>query len=686
MLGWFARRGWYAIVVAGGCSSAADSSLFESGGESGTEITGTASEGDTEGPNATGPADTTGDSAGESGEGDGADDSDSTGGAPADEACEGVECGNGNCASPDGLTPQCMCDPGYAAVGLSCVACEEHAPDATLDIPVMTGAIDFTVGGLVPPKSDYEDATLWLRNRNSGDAVLLGNTHDDGPFPFSVVRGEYDVYYEHESGGTVLPRNRKAVVGHLFPEDSGTIALDVPVVHVQGAITIDGQVPPDSSYDSGRLWLRNLDSGDEVLLGDTHEGTIDVRVMPGEYALHYALQAGGTNVPLNRDAHLYDVKVAAGDPETPMQLDVAIDTVAVNGAITIGGQVPPASAYENGRIRLVGVGGADEIVLGETRDAAFEARVVPGTYEVIYERIAGSTMVPANMRAYLNTIALDSDGEMPIDVPVVSLAGAFTINDAPPPVDPGDDGLVTLRTDAGDAVVLGNTHDGGYARRVVPGYYDVYYGQDQSAGGVPTNTNARVLVALDANLDQDALDIDIGKITVSGSILVDGMTPPTSDYDDGHIYLRDIETGDSALLASTRAGQFTAAVVPGLYDIVYVVETPGPELPINAAAVLDTIDVSQQAEFDVEVDVVALGGAITIDGATPPATSLEAGLLALRDARTGDELLLGSTASGGFAQPVTPGDYLVFYRVQQSSGEVPLNSNANLGCWTLSGK
>jgi hypothetical protein len=173
---------------------------------------------------------------------------------------------------------------------------------------------------------------------------------------------------------------------------------------------------------------------------------------------------------------------------------------------------------------------------------------------------------------------------------------------------------------------------------------------------------------------------------VSGNILVEGMEPTTSDYDDGHIYLRDIETGDSALLASTRAGQFTAAVVPGLYDIVYVVETPGPELPINAAAVLDTIDVSQQAEFDVDVDVVALAGAITIAGATPPATSLESGVLALRDARTGDELLLGSTASGGFAQPVTPGDYLVFYRVQQSSGEVPLNSNANLGCWTLSSK
>jgi hypothetical protein len=511
MLGWFARRGWYAIVVAGGCSSAADSSLFESGGDSGSDPSGTASESDTDDPsNVTGPGgDTTG--AGESGEGDGADTADSTtGGEPADEACEGIDCGNGSCASPDGLTPQCMCDPGFAAVGLSCIACEPHAAEATLDIPVMAGAIELTVGGLVPPKSDYEDATLWLRNRDSGDAIRLGNTHDDGPFAFSVVRGDYDVYYEHESGGTVLPRNRKAVIGHLVPDDGGTIAIDVAVVHVQGAITIDGETPPASTYDTGRLWLRNLMTGDEVLLADTHDGTIDVRVVPGDYALHYALQAGGEHVPINHDAHLYDVTVAAGDPETPMVLDVAIDTVAVSGAITIAGQVPPQSAYENGRIRLVGGNGADEIVLGETRDGAFEARVVPGTYDVVYERIAGSSMVPANTRAVLNTIAVYSDGAMPIDVPVVSLAGAFTINDAPPPVDPGDDGLVTLRTGSGDAVVLGNTHDGGYARRVVPGYYDVYYGQDQSAGGVPTNTNARVLVGLDASSDQDTLDIDIG--------------------------------------------------------------------------------------------------------------------------------------------------------------------------------
>jgi hypothetical protein len=558
-------------------------------------------------------------------------------------------------------------------------------PDAPLDVPVMAGTIELTVGTLVPPKTDYEDATLWLRNRDSGDAIFLGNTHDDGPYPFSVVVGEYEVYYEHESGGSLLPTNHKAIIGHLTPDDlaGGPVAIDVDVVHVQGEITIDGQVPPATGYDSGRLWLRNLDSGDEVLLGATHEGVIDVRVIPGSYALHYELVAGGDNVPVNHDAYLYDVEVASGDPETPMLLDVDVATVLLSGPITIASQTPPATAYENGRLRLVGGEGKDDVVLGETREGEFSARVVPGTYDVIYERIAGSTMVPANTRATLSTIYAKTDGPMPIDVPVVALAGAFTINDAPPPADPEDDGLVTLRTAGGDAVVLGNTHDGGYTRMVVPGYYDVYYGQDQSSGGVPSNTNARVLVGLDASVDQDQLNIDIGKVTVSGSIMVDGMTPPNSDYDDGHIYLRDIETGDSALLASTRAGSFTASVVPSLYEVVYVVETPGPELPINAASVLATIDTASQQQFDVNVDVVALAGAVTIAGATPPQTSLESALLALRDARTGDELLLGSTASGSFAQPVTPGDYLVFYRVQQSSGEVPLNTNANLGCWTL---
>ncbi len=682
MLGWLARRWWCACVLGLGCSSAGDSAVFESAGE-------TADDSDTGDPEstATAPSDTDASGADTTGaegsEGGNAETAEDSGDAP--EACNGVDCGDGSCESPDGVTAQCMCDPGFAAVGLACVPCEAHAADQDLDIQVMRGAIELTVGGLVPPKTDYEDATLWLRNRNSGDAVLLGNTHDDGPYPFAVVRGEYDLTYEHESGGTVLPSNRKAVVAHLTPKelDSGeTLAIDVPVVHVQGAITIDGAAPPDTSYDSGRLWLRDLQTGDSVLLADTHAGVIDARVVPGDYALHYSLQAGGDAVPANHDARLWEVQIAAGDPDAPMVLDVDIPTVALDGPITIAGQTPPTSAYENGRLRLVGAGN-DEVVVGETKDGEFSARVVPGSYELVYERLAGSTMVPANQRAVLMPLFLDAGGTMPIDVPVVSLAGAFTINGAAPPVDPGDDGLVSLRTAAGDAVVLGNTHDGGYARLVVPGYYDVYYGQDQSAGGVPTNTNARLPLQLDASKDDDASDIDIGLVNVSGSILVGGATPPTSDYDDGHIFLRDIETGDSALLANTRAGAFAAAVVPGVYDVVYVVDTPGPEVPINAAAVLATVDIAVEPEFDVFVDVVALAGALTIDGAEPPATSLDSGLVMLRDARTGDELVLGATASGGFMQPVTPGDYLVFYRVQASSGAVPLNTNANLGCWTL---
>jgi hypothetical protein len=693
MLGWNARSWWCAGVaaaaLAAGCSSAASDSVFESAGDSsgGAPSSGAASDGD-ESPNDTDPgiADTSG--AGDSAdEGDSSDPSD-TGDAP--EACNDVDCGNGSCESADGVTPQCTCDAGFAAIGLSCVACETHAADAGLDIPTMTGAIELTVAGLVPPKTDYEDATLWLRNRDSGDAVRLGNSHDDGPFAFTVVRGDYEVFYEHESGGEVLPRNRRARVAALSPKDfdgGATVQLDVASVHVHGAITIDGATPPDSTYDTGRLWLRDLGSGDAVLLGDTHEAELDVHVVPGSYALHYELKAGGTAVPSNKDALLYELQIVGvgSDDEggaLEQQLDVDITTVAIDGPITIDGQEPPSTAYENGRLRLVG-GGDDEVVLGETKDGEYAKRVVPGYYEVVYERIAGSTMVPANSRAQLDPVFAERDGSLPIDIPVVSLAGAFTINQDTPPVDPGDDGLITLRTASGDAVVLGNTHDGGYARTVVPGYYDVYYGQDQSAGGVPTNTRARVVTEFDATTDDDARDIDIGLVTVTGTILVAGATPPTSDYDDGHIYLRDIETGDSALLASTRAGAFSAAVVPGIYDVVYVVETAGPELPINAAAVLDTVDVTGDLDFDVDVRVVELGGALSIDGAPPSMEPTDLAIMTLRDARTGDELVLGSTASGLFAQPVTPGDYLVFYRAQASTGMVPLNSNANLGCWTL---
>lgn len=604
---------------------------------------------------------------------------DDTGGDAPDAGCENIDCGSGQCVGADD-GPACMCEDGFAPLGLSCIPCAPPAsPDVELEL--VTGTIRLTVNDLVPPTSEYEDAVLKLRNAVSGDEVLLGNTHD-GDLPVAALPGTYELVYGIDSGGEMLPRNREAVIAKMDLVDEVDEIVNIQVGRLMGAITIAESAPPGSEFDQGNVWLRNAKNGDSVLLGSTMYGTYDVLVLPGEYELHYE-HVVGAGVPANVDALLGKVTVEPLS-DVPAVLDIDVPMVGIAGAITIDGDTPPGSAYENARLSLTDGTPGNVFPLSETRYGAYELNVVPGTYAVVYEWVAGASVVPANARAVLPTI-VDAYPELAaptIDIPVVAMNGVFTLGEdnAPPPADPTDDGNVFLRQ-GGDSVYLGNTAYGAYERLVIPGTYELYFGQDSSRGGVPTNTNA--LIAAEQKFSGGEMDIAIPFVMVDGAITIGGGAPPSSDYDDGHVYLRNPDTLDSVLLANTRESMFSAMVVPGVYDIVYAAETPGDEVPVNAGAVIGSVDVGAQSSFAVDVPVLQAAGKISLDGNAPPVATNDLAFLYLVDAQTLDPVYLGSTAAAGYSRKLTPGDYLVYYRVQQSTGLVPANANANLGCWTL---
>lgn len=149
--------------------------------------------------------------------------------------------------------------------------------------------------------------------------------------------------------------------------------------------------------------------------------------------------------------------------------------------------------------------------------------------------------------------------------------------------------------------------------------------------------------------------------------------------------MRNLTTGDSVLLGNTRQGGYSRRVMPGLYDLVYVVETPGTDVPVNAAAILQSdIDVGPGTQLDIDVPVVTLAGVITLDQAPPPATGEDRARVFLQDVQSDDEILLGSTWAPDFARRLAPGRYLVRYRSELSSGQTPSNRDAAVACYDLS--
>lgn len=677
------RSSWFALVAALALTSACSSADATSDlGEAATD----GAEGST-GSSATGGADSTSDGPADPGSGDetglttGGAGTDGSGGDSedglADILCKDVDCsGAGSCQLVDDA-PVCVCDAGFASIGTDCVRCEPPKSEA-IGLDMAHVELSVTLAQLAPPASALEYGELWLRNRATGDEIALGDTRTP-TVTADVLVGSYDLVYQFVAGQVVAPANRRVRVGVLdVDDDVAAVVIDIPVVHLTGSFSFDGVAAPDSATEHGRVYLRGLATGDEILLGDTRYGGFDRRVVPGEYVIFYEAIAGADIAPVNARAQVGELVVPKSE-----SLDVAIDiaTVEIGGNFSFDGAPAPSSAAENGVVSLAGPGD-DLIVLGETKNGSYQRRVVAGTYDLVYEAKAGFETAPANTRAVFDVLDTSS-GSFDVDVETVAIAGAITVNGQPAPADPTDDGRVFLRHASGDEILLGSTSQGSYQRRVIAGYYELYYAQDTSRVDVPRNSNA-LLGSFDATVGADT-PIDIASIAIDGAITLAGDTPPDSEYQNGHVYLRDIETGDSVLLATTRAAAFAAPVVPGAYEIVYVADHAGGPLPANTGAVIGDVvlDDAPVQSFAIDVPVVALAGPVTLDGATPPAAAADLGNLYLVDARTRDQVYLGTTAEGMYSRQITPGDYLLYYRAAASTGLVPQNSNANLGCWQI---
>jgi hypothetical protein len=586
----------------------------------------------------------------------------------------------GSCVQIHGES-YCECPEGTQWGPEDCGECPViNAAEVTnheIDIEVVTFEGQFLVGGAAPPDSEYDDANLWLENPTTGDRVLLGNTHDQ-EFLVRVTPGIYDVIYAAENFGAVgavMPRNSHVQVDRVALFTPTVDAqINIPVGRVSGAITLNGAAPPDAEYDDASILFRHRATGDEVLVGNTHFGQYDVNLVYGEYDVVYRVETPGPVTPRNDGAVLGEVVVSSDVVGHAVQ----ITSVALQGQFTINDAPPPPSEYDDANIVLESAT-AGTIALGNTHEGSYDVQAIAGTYVLIYAHETGSA-VPQNQRARLDDIEVGVGTPTQVDIPMVELSGVMTINGIAPPDSQFDDGVLRLEAvNSEDRVALGNTHDGSYQVRLIPGAYDVYYSQETSGGTVPDNKHARVSEIV---VDQTGvLDFNVDAVPISGLITFAGGQPPASAYEDGRIYLRNTTTDDAVLLGNTHDGGYSAIVVPGEYAVFYVQEAGG-NVPGNQNALLANVSVGgQMMSHDLDLPVVSLEGTFMVAGAAPPNMPSDGGQVYLRT-QAGDSLLLGDTFAAGFTAKLVAGTYGVYYR-SEASMSMPQNENGRLACMTV---
>jgi len=586
---------------------------------------------------------------------------------PPGDACDPFGCGHGECVLDELGAPRCDCPEGYANIVDMCLPCDEVSDNYDILVPTLTVSVGVNLDGQETPESPDESARLWLVGLG-GDEVALGDTTESQLYA-EVIPGRYALVYGHIAGD-VMPRNTAATVAWLnVSDDDHSFFVDLQAVAVTGGFTIDGVPAPASAAENGRVTLRA--GADAVVLGETADGGYQTTVLAGTYTLEYAWLAGESVVPANPR-----VRIGIFDAHPAEQpLDIDIPTVNVDAEVLFDGELPPVSDAENARLSLVGALADDVIVLGETSDLSFARRVVPGAYEIVYEHLAGGTVVPTNARASLGGVDLVGSQQITVDIPVATPTGVFTLDGVVPP-DAGSDATIYLSTPGGDWAQLGLLSAGNYEARVIAGEYDLVYAVTET-DDVDVPRNAGAVVAQVIVEGEPVIDIDVPTVALTGAVTIDGAAPPVMG-DGGALLLRDAGTGETFELAPAFAATFAVRVVPGTYEVIYAADEVAVVAPANASSVIAEIDVTDDAAIDLDVPSSAIMGVILVGGAIPGSDAV--GELRLEDTANAESVFaLADVADANYVGRVTPGSYVVRYIVPDGVG-VPANTNAALAC------
>ena len=669
------------------------------------------------------------------------------------------------------LDDRCLTTGGACAgtPSASCgvIACDTTTPwSATVDIARanVTGAI--TLDGASPPTSAIDsrdrDGYIWAIARDTQVRHRIGridyhlNTSDlvTAAIDATLIPGVYDLLYErHEDldstgagdrfvyrvdAGTTLPAGWRILrTDVVIPVGTSTLDVDIPRANVTGTITLDGAPPPASASDSrdrdGYIWAVAHDTEVRHRIGriDYHLNTsdlvtaaIDATLLPGTYDLLYERHedldsngAGdrfvyrvdaGTTLPAGWRVLRTDVVIPVGNST----LDVDIPRANVTGAITLDGAPPPASAIDSrdrdGYVWAVAhdtevrhrIGRIDyHLNTSDLVTAAIDATLVPGTYDLLYERhedldstgagdrfvyrVDAGTTLPAGWRVLRTDVVIPAGSStLDVDIPRANVTGAITLDGSPPPasaIDSRDrDGYIwaiahdtRVRHRIGRIDYHLNTSDlvtAAIDATLLPGTYDLLYERHEDLDS--TGAGDRFVYRVDAGTTLPAgwrilrtdvvipvgtstLDVDIPRANVTGAITLDGSPPPSSAIDsrdrDGYIWAVAHDTRvrhrigriDYHLNTSDLVtAAIDATLLPGTYDLLYErhedLDSTGAGdrfvYRVDAGTTLpagwrilrtDVVIPTGSSTLNVDIPRANLTGAITLDGAAPPMSAID---------------------------------------------------------------
>jgi hypothetical protein len=499
--------------------------------------------------------------------------------------------------------------------------------------------------------------------------------------------------------------------------------LDVPLdtVSVTLNVTIAGKTVSSSNAsatDYGAIRVRNVVTGETFKLGDLWNvttnlpsGTVKNRLLPGIYDILYSVVDDGPLSPDNQDALLKSAVDLSGD----LSLAVDIPVITVSFSTTLAGaslSTSNTSSTDYGQFSLRDTTTDEVFPLYDTYDSAnrlvrstYSARLVPGTYDVLYSAGQDGSSWPAGSSELIETgLTLSTSTSHTINVPVTNLSISLTLNGASissSNTNNNDYGRIELVNSAGKSYRFFNTWNsttstavGSFTGGVIPGTYSIQYSSQKTGGNWPANENWLLQSAVNTSSTK-SLSLNLTAIDLTVSAKLNNTTLSTSNTsatDYGQIRLRG-SNGDTFKVfdtfnttTNTVVSSGKARLFPGTYDVVYATKKAGTRWPINPEAQLSAgISVTSSTSTAVNISTVTITCGLTLDGATVSSSNTSAddyGKLVLSRALYGERFKLCGAWNNTTSTPVTstsaviiPGTYDVLYDAEKDGPHWPGNQD-----------
>ncbi|MFO0630810.1 MAG: hypothetical protein U0325_35000 [Polyangiales bacterium] len=521
-------------------------------------------------------------------------------------------------------------------------------------------------------------------------AIRYGNTSPfsraagSDAYATTTPPGTYDLVYRRGEGtGEVAARfNNDPVINgdrvlRTVTVTSGaqTLNIDVPVATLSGRLTLGGATWPMTSTNSGAaasaaagFYLRAQDTQAlhqiaAIRYGNTSpysraagSDAYATTVLPGTYDLVYRRGESGGDVAarfnndpvINGYRVLRTVTITAG----AQTLDIDVPVTTLTGRLTQGGSTWPMTSTNSGAAASAAAGfylraqdtralhQIASIRYGNTSpysraagSDAYATIVLPGTYDLVYQRGEGSGEVSARFNGdpvingyrVLRTVTITPGMQtLDVDVPVTTLTGRLTLGGATWPMTSTNSGINAsaaagfyLRAQDTQAlhqiasIRYGNTSpfsraagSDAYATTVLPGTYDLVYRRGESGGEVsarfnndPVINGYRVLRTVTITPGAQVLNVDLPVVNLSGRLTLAGSTWPMTSPNSGinasaaaRFFLRAPDTFALHQIAAIRYGNtlpfsraagsdaYATTVLPGAYELVYQRGESGEEV------------------------------------------------------------------------------------------------------------